>query len=239
MYTATQTTAAMAPPMSGPTTGIQEYSQSLLPLPGIGRMACMIRGPRSRAGLIAYPVVPPSERPITRTSRATAKGPDARWRSAEVKITKTSTNVPMISEIRFQSGLRIAGAGAEDGELEALVLGLSPVRVVVQEDQRGADERADELGDEVQRDLVPRRLAGDRKAEGDGRVQVRTAVRGRHHDAREDGHRPREGDDDPARVVGLRLAEEDTRDHAVAEQDQDHRPDQFGNELLCRHAHSL
>ncbi len=43
----------MTPPMIGPTTGIHEYAQSESPLPGIGRMKCMIRGPRSRAGLIA------------------------------------------------------------------------------------------------------------------------------------------------------------------------------------------
>ena len=43
----------MTPPMIGPTTGIHEYAQSEVPLPGIGRMAWMMRGPRSRAGLIA------------------------------------------------------------------------------------------------------------------------------------------------------------------------------------------
>lgn len=46
-------TPAMAPPMSGPSTGIGAYPQSELPLPAIGKMAWAIRGPRSRAGLIA------------------------------------------------------------------------------------------------------------------------------------------------------------------------------------------
>ena len=45
--------APATPPMMGATTGIQLYSQSDDPLPGIGRIACMMRGPRSRAGLIA------------------------------------------------------------------------------------------------------------------------------------------------------------------------------------------
>ena len=35
----------------------------------------MIRGPRSRAGLIAYPVVPPRARPITRTSTPQESAP--------------------------------------------------------------------------------------------------------------------------------------------------------------------
>ena len=39
--------------MIGPTTGTHEYDQSLPPLPLMGRMACAMRGPRSRAGLIA------------------------------------------------------------------------------------------------------------------------------------------------------------------------------------------
>ena len=35
----------------------------------------MMRGPRSRAGLMAYPVVPPSERPMAHTSMPTRYGP--------------------------------------------------------------------------------------------------------------------------------------------------------------------
>ena len=63
--------AANAPPSIGPRTGIHAYAQSLLPFPLIGNIKCAIRGPRSRAGLIAYPVVPPSDIPITTTKRAT------------------------------------------------------------------------------------------------------------------------------------------------------------------------
>ena len=46
-------TAANKAPTIGPTTGIQLWLQSLVPLFFIGRMACMMRGPRSLAGLIA------------------------------------------------------------------------------------------------------------------------------------------------------------------------------------------
>lgn len=45
--------AAKAQPINGPTIGTQEYPQSELPFPLIGRMACMILGPISRAGLMA------------------------------------------------------------------------------------------------------------------------------------------------------------------------------------------
>jgi hypothetical protein len=49
-------TAAIIAPIIGPRTGTQAYFQSLSRLFGIGRRKCMIRGPRSRAGLMAYPV---------------------------------------------------------------------------------------------------------------------------------------------------------------------------------------
>lgn len=45
--------AARAAPIIGPTTGTQEYFQSLFLFPGTGRMKCIILGPRSRAGLMA------------------------------------------------------------------------------------------------------------------------------------------------------------------------------------------
>ena len=50
---------ASAAAMHGPTTGIHAYPHSDEPLPEMGKIACAILGARSRAGLIAYPVVPP------------------------------------------------------------------------------------------------------------------------------------------------------------------------------------
>lgn len=47
--------AAITPPIQGPITGTIAYPQSELPLPAMGRMACAILGPKSRAGLIANP----------------------------------------------------------------------------------------------------------------------------------------------------------------------------------------
>ena len=46
-------TAPRMPPMMGATTGIQEYPQSDPPLPAMGSTAWAMRGPRSRAGLMA------------------------------------------------------------------------------------------------------------------------------------------------------------------------------------------
>ena len=59
----------------GPTTGIQLYDQSPDPFLPIGRMECIMRGAKSRAGLIANPVGPPSPIPITVTNKATGRAP--------------------------------------------------------------------------------------------------------------------------------------------------------------------
>src|ERR1039458_543963 len=68
-------TAASAAPSSGPIIGIGAYAQSELPFPATGHSACATRGPKSRAGLMAYPVVPPSDNPIAHTSADTMYGP--------------------------------------------------------------------------------------------------------------------------------------------------------------------
>ena len=65
----------MLAPIIGPITGIHEYDQSLDPFPEIGSILCMILGPRSRTGLIAYPVVPPSDSPIAQTRNITGIAP--------------------------------------------------------------------------------------------------------------------------------------------------------------------
>ena len=173
----------------------------------------MIRGPRSRAGLIAYPVVPPraqADRPGRGRRRAGRRAAaDGRRRPPlvpKLKITKTSTKVPMTSETKFQTVLRIAGPVREDGELEARVLGHRPVRVVVEEHEERADHRADHLAGDVRHERAtstspPAMDRVDGEAERDGRVQVGAAERAGDHDAREDREGPRRGDDDPAAGV--------------------------------------
>src|SRR5437867_7990386 len=103
--------------MSGPITGIGAYPQSEPPFPSIGRIACAMRGPRSRAGLIAYPVGPPSDNPIPQTKLPTRYGPSPEAGPvAETPLekiaptTKTSTKVAMTSLSKFVTPLRIAGA---------------------------------------------------------------------------------------------------------------------------------
>lgn len=60
---------------NGATTGTHEYDQSLSLFPLIGRRKCIILGLKSRAGFIAYPVVPPNDIPIDAISIPTGNGP--------------------------------------------------------------------------------------------------------------------------------------------------------------------
>src|ERR1700678_670207 len=108
---------AIAEPMSGPMIGTGAYPQSDPPLPGTGSRAWAMRGPKSRAGLIAYPVVAPSDRPIPQTSAPTRYGPKpaespfAATAFENIAPTEnTRTNVPEISLIKFHPNARIAGA---------------------------------------------------------------------------------------------------------------------------------
>src|SRR5437763_2468632 len=72
IYTAA---AARTAPANGPRIGTHAYPQPDPPLPAIGSRLWAMRGPRSRAGLIAYPVVPPNESPIPHTKAPTRIGP--------------------------------------------------------------------------------------------------------------------------------------------------------------------
>src|SRR6185312_13348055 len=90
--------------------------QSDPPLPLIGRTACARRGPRSRAGLIAYPVGPPKLNPNTHTSTPQNHGlnPGASPAGAssllpKLKPTTTRRMVTIISQRKFVGSFRIAG----------------------------------------------------------------------------------------------------------------------------------
>ena len=74
----------------------------------------MIRGPRSRAGLIAYPVGPPSARPMPtpegdQQCPVASEAVKAPSESRVASTPNTSMNVPMISVTRLAPVLRIAG----------------------------------------------------------------------------------------------------------------------------------
>src|SRR5665647_252462 len=72
-------------------------------------MKCAMRGPRSRAGLIAYPVGPPRLAPIPTISRPTASGPSPDGVCPLTTTQNTSTKVPMASVTKFQPYERMAG----------------------------------------------------------------------------------------------------------------------------------
>jgi hypothetical protein len=88
-------------PIAAARTGTQAYRQSEPPLPAMGSAAC---GARSRAGLIAYPVVPPSEMPMPQTTQLiryefTPAAPPPERTNFEfmAPATMTSAKVAMIS----------------------------------------------------------------------------------------------------------------------------------------------
>src|SRR5699024_8787377 len=100
---------AMMAPTSGPKTGTHEYAQSEPPLFGIGSSEWTMRGPRSRAGLMAHPVGPASEASRATTMGATASGPSLSGVPPKTRMTKTSTKVATISVMKFQPKERISG----------------------------------------------------------------------------------------------------------------------------------
>src|SRR4051794_8220369 len=109
--------AAKAAPSKGPMIGIGAYRQSELPLAGIGRTACAMRGAKSRAGLMAYPVGPPRLSPITQTSTPQNQGlkPGARPVGPKdllpkLKPTTIKQMVAIISVSKLAGNFRIAGA---------------------------------------------------------------------------------------------------------------------------------
>lgn len=67
----------MLAPVNGASIGSHAYFQFETPLLGIGSKKCATRGPKSLAGLIAYPVVPPMESPIAQTRPPTKQAPKA------------------------------------------------------------------------------------------------------------------------------------------------------------------
>src|SRR5262245_26835946 len=108
--------AATLAPMSGPMTGTSAYPQFEPPLLLIGRTAWARRGPKSRAGLMAYPVGPPRPRPMTHTKTPQSHGlnPGAKPAGAKsllpkLKPTTNKQIVAMISHNKFAGILRMAG----------------------------------------------------------------------------------------------------------------------------------
>ena len=70
-----------------------------------------------------------------------------------------------------------------------------------------------------------------------GGVDVRVAELGDAVDRDHDGHSPPQGDDDPARVLRLGVPQQNTGDHSVTEDDEEHRPDELPQ--VCLHPFPL
>src|SRR5580658_6284670 len=109
--------APMPPAIKGPIIGTNAYPQSEFPLSLIGRIAWATRGPKSRAGFIAYPVGPPRLRPSAHTRTPHNHGPNPGGRPLadtallpKLKPTTIRQVVAMISVSRFAGRLRMAGA---------------------------------------------------------------------------------------------------------------------------------
>src|ERR1035438_4990739 len=108
--------APIPPAISGPMIGTSAYPQSEFPLSLMGRIAWATRGPKSRAGFIAYPVGPPRLRPSAQTRTPHSQGPNPAGRPVDetallpkLKPTTIKHVVAIISVSRFAGRLRIAG----------------------------------------------------------------------------------------------------------------------------------
>ena len=126
----------------------------------------------------------------------------------------------------------------EHRELQARVLRLAPVRQVGELHEGRADERRRRTG---------RRSAVGTSSHSDASIAARPIVTAGFRCAtppvdREapstptnTRHRPGPGDDDPSRVLRLRLVEQHAGHDAVAEQDEQRRADHFSEEHLSDH----
>ena len=117
---------------------------------------------------------------------------------------------------------------AEGAEHGVGLVGRGLVVVLVEDiDQQGAHETAQHLGDDISEDLAPGELAGDGKAQGDGRIQVGSGDGTGDEHAHHHGEAPREGDDDPSAAFRLGLVEGAGGADAVTEEHQDQGADEF------------
>ena len=110
--------AANAAPIIGPNTGTHAYSALNDALSLMGTNECTMRGPKSLAGLIAYPVVPPNESPIAQTRKATGNAPiepkpigvvESKVASLKCRMVKIRTKVASVSLSKLRGKFLIAG----------------------------------------------------------------------------------------------------------------------------------
>ena len=122
-------------------------------------------------------------------------------------------------------------SGAVGGDAEAELARLHPHDA---DDERGADDRADHLGDHVRRDELPRELAGHGEAERDGGVDVVARDVAEHVDRDDDdqGERQRDESEVGAREGRVAADEGQCRHRADADEHEECGSEQLGSQLL-------
>ncbi len=145
--------------MSGPTIGIQEYAQSLSPLPLIGRIACAIRGAEVTCWVDGVPGGTTERRTDTdheqrQTGRA-GRGPAGVLPNDKIDEHQHEGADDLGDEV--PRVLRIAGPVEKVPELGAgLRLGVVEVVPVGEPTQDSTDEGTDELTEQVGDDACRR-----------------------------------------------------------------------------------
>ena len=182
------------------------------------------RGPRSRAGLMAYPFMPPNEMPMATTMRPMTTGARlepgrALSLSTTARIRPSSSAVPMTwsNEARPESGH--GGEGAEDPPRvvgEAGIDLLNTWRRSRAKTRAAPSERAQELRDEIVEHLRPGHAPRDGHGQRHGGIQMRAADRAGNVDAEGDGESPPEGD------VGVAALDDFTGNGRIAPEERDH-----------------
>ena len=94
-------------------------------------------------------------------------------------------------------------AGAEHRQLEILVFGEAPMRVVMQPDERRTEHRAEHLGDEVMGDILPGKLAGGCESDCHGGINMCAAKFGAGENRNEHRDAPTPADRHPAGVLAF------------------------------------
>jgi hypothetical protein len=97
--------------------------------------------------------------------------------------------------------------------------------------RREAPGAAEELGGEEQGNLVPGEVPGHRQGDRHRRIDVGPAELFRDHHGREDAQPPAHRNHNPAATASFGALEADVGDHAIAQEDQDHRPNEFRRKL--------
>ena len=118
----------------------------------------------------------------------------------------------------------MAGAVQKHAELAGGIRRFFPVRQIMQPNQRGAREGAQELRGHIGRELHKACVA-HREAQRDRRIQVCIAASAsnRDEDASHHGQRPARGNDYPSAVLRFRAFQHHSGDDSIAEQHQYHR----------------